>query len=83
MNPDTGEFHPIGNDSDLRSVTQKQAKNWPHFALEEVINVKGVNMRVVNVTRHVLVLQPVHQEILHESVPASPKKKKNAYNRRK
>lgn len=82
MNPNTGEFHPIQNDADLRSVTEEESKNWPRFSLEEVLIVKGVKMRVANVTRHVLVLQPVQQEILHESVPTNPKKKKS-YNRRK
>lgn len=66
MNPNTGEFHRLVSDeSELptikNAVHEDQAQDWPKFSRGEIVEVKGVRMRITGITSRRLILQPVQQ----------------------
>lgn len=81
MDPETGKFHRIVADEDLRAraddVTARQAAGWVKFAIGETVVVKGVPMRVAGITKHRLILQPVQQikpgDTLKKGLPTNRK----------
>ena len=53
MNPETGTFHPDTPD------LQAEHPDWPRFAVEEELEIKGYTFKILRINRTNLVVQPV------------------------